>query len=305
MPRPNVSHLKDRTKHFRMMFTPRGVGGVSFECRRAARRENVIRIRMAKADARLNPSIRKRVRRLIAHLDPDKPEQDEAGNLASAVAMRVFRIRLVGALLRLIDENPDEPLSVLTLLPTGADFVVSTLEGVDPRRLLEIVRADLNRCGATTATGWFILALHGEFDDVAELYRLHFHAVASGGMVDVVDRLRRLRKYRSKRQDLEKLRTAVDKPIKISRKPITNLPTTLAYVLQSFWPTRSITESGDGLLRKQRRKRRIPSPQHTEVLLWLDQWELKDMVLLMKIHVSKGRLKLSRCQKNVQFRRNG
>ena len=305
MPRPNIGDLKRPAKRFRITFTPRGAGGVSFECCRAVRRENVVRIRMAKADARLNPSIGKRVRRLIALLDPDKPKQNEAGNLVSAVAMRVFRIRLVGALLRLIEENPYRRLSVVTLLPAGPKFVVPTLKGVDPRRLLEIVRADLNRCGAKTATGWLILALHGEFDDVSQLYRLHFHAVASGGMVAVVDKLRKLRKYQSKRLDLEKHRTATDKPIKISRKPITNLPTTLAYVLQSFWPARSITEIGNGLLRKQRKKRRIPSPQHTEVLLWLDQWELKDMVLLMKIHVSKGRLKLSRCQKNVQFRRNG
>ena len=145
--------------------------------------------------------------------------------------MQLVRIAFTCAMMEAIEKSLGEPVSVVTLLPTaGPNFLVRTLKGVDPRRLLEIVRADLNRCGAKTADGWLILALHGEFDPVSRLYRLHFHAVAVGEMVKVVDKLRKLRKYQSRRQDLEKLRTAVDKPIKVSRKPITNLPTTLAYV---------------------------------------------------------------------------
>ena len=305
MSKNNIGQLKrGRKRHVISLLQPRPDGG-SFGTRRDACRENKFRADALRADARADLSIAHAALRLADLLEADAGGEEESRSPASAVVMLRLRTNFACAGMEMIERNPDEPLSVVTLLPAGPNFVVPTLQGVKPKRLLEIVRADLNRSGAKKATGWLILALHGEFDDIAHLYRLHFHAVASGGMVDVMDKLRKLRKYRSKRQDLEKLRTAVDKPIKISRKPITNLPTTLAYVLQSFWPARSITESGDRLLRKQRTKRRIPSPQHTEVLLWLDQWELKDMILLMKIHVSKGRLKLSRCQKNVQFRRNG
>ena len=291
MPRDNVGQLKRGRKRFvKSLSQPRSDGTTS-RTRGDAQKENRTRARLARTDAHADPLIADDALRVVRLLEADAAGKDESGSLASAVVVLRLSTNFACAVMDVAERNPGEILSVVTLLPAGPDFVVPTLKGVKPKRLLEILRADLNRCGATTAGGWIILALHGEFDDIAQLYRLHFHAVVSGGMVAVVDRLRKLRKYQSKRQELEKLRTAVDKPIKVSRKPLTNLPTTLAYLLQSFWPARSITESGDGLLRKQRKKRRIQSPQHTEVLIWLDQFELKDIVLLMKIHVSQGRLK--------------
>ena len=289
--RNNIGHLGRGQRRFRGVLSKPRPGETPFRSLSQACQEDKVRLRITRSDACAYPSIAADANGLADVLESDEEVEQGSGSIASSVFMLHLCIKFVCALLQVIAESPYLLLCVVTLLPAGPDFLVASLKGVDPRRLLAIVRADLNRCGAAKVNGWLILALHGEFDPANGMYRLHFHAVVSGGMVAVVDKLRKLKKYQSKRHDLEKLRTAVDKPIKVSRKPITNLPTTLAYVLQSFWPARSITELGDGLLRKQRKKRRIPSPQHTEVLLWLDQLELKDIVLLMKIHVSQGRLK--------------
>lgn len=294
MSRNNIGQLKRRSKRVVHSFLNSRLDGTWFETDLQAIQEDGVRVRITSSDARADPSIAGEARRLIDRLESDASGDGDSGSLASMVSMRPLRISFAYAVVEVLEEQPDEPVSVVTLLPGGCNFVVPTLKGVKPKRLLEILRADLNRCGAKAAGGWLIVGLHGEFDPVSALYRLHFHAVVAGEMIQLVGRLRKLRKYQSKRRGPGKLRMATDKPIKISRKPITNLPTTVAYVLQSFWPARSIVQLNDGVERKQRTKQRIPSPYHTEVLLWLDQWTLQDMVLLMKIHVSKGQLNASK-----------
>ena len=294
MPRSNIGRLKLPPLKYRLDRVLPGPGSSgAFEIKTAVFSEDERRARSLTSATLANLTERRQAVCLAIRIDPHGVGTGERGSLASATDMRVVRIKTTGAILQIIDEHSGVPVAAVTLVPTGHRFNTPSLDNIDPRKLLASIRTDLNRCRAAAADGWLVLVLHGEFDTSAALYRLHFHGIAAGGMIDVVNGLKKLRKYRSKRITSQVEHTAVDKPVMISRKPITNLPTTVSYIFQSFWPARWIGTTADGQVRKQRQKHRIPEPQHSEVLLWLDKWNLKDITVLIKMRVSKGRLVLS------------
>ena len=146
------------------------------------------------------------------------------------------------------------------------------------------LRSDLNRCGAKDADGFLFAALHGEFEPTEEVYRLHWHLLISGGMIEVVDRLRDRPKYRSRNGDGE----AVRQRVRIGRKSLEQLPRPLTYLLQSWWPSRWIGHVGDGEVKRQRQRTRIPEPHHSENLVWLDQQRIDDLVLLRRLRVTNA-----------------
>jgi hypothetical protein len=109
-------------------------------------------------------------------------------------------------------------------------------------------------------------------------------------MIPVVDSLRTLPNYRSTRTLPNGEWSPVFRRVWIRRKPLFNLPDPLAYLVQSFWPSRPVYISDDGKRRRVREKRRIPEPYHSQVLLWLDQWRLVDLTLMIGLRVTKSGL---------------
>ena len=111
--------------------------------------------------------------------------------LASARNMRNIRRQLAGALWELVStETASEGLSAFTLIPGGLQVRPEDLDRYRARQLMNRLRAQLNRAGAGTASGWLVAALHCDFDPTAELYQFHYHRVAAGGMIGDIDRLR-------------------------------------------------------------------------------------------------------------------
>ncbi|WP_129586154.1 hypothetical protein [Sphingomonas montana] len=206
--------------------------------------------------------------------------------LASRQYMRKHRIRIGGELWRLYDLFKQTPRT-FTLMPAGLTFAPYQLAGVDPRRLNNQVRADLNRAGAGSADGWMLLCLDGEHDLRSGLFHIHFHGLAQGGMLEVLDRLRKQRRY--KPQPVSLGATGKTTPVYICRKPLTDLPKPLTYIVKSYWPSRA-RGLGDSGTRVKPRPQRIPEPAHSQWLLWIDQWRLKDIILLVKLRVVNGRL---------------
>jgi hypothetical protein len=225
-------------------------------------------------------------KRLARRINPDTPGHEPPSSPASPVYMRKQRSRIGGAMWKLIRTGKWGRVSTFTLIGRGWAFAAGSLSDADAIKLLASVRSDLNRCGAKVADGWLILGIHGEYDPGTGMYQLHVHGVAADGMIGVVDRLRDRPKYRSKRTGPDKIQR-----VRISEQPLTDLPSPLTYVVQSFWPCRWSGEVGEDRFARQRRKGRIPEPQHTEVLLWLDRWSLADLILIMKLRVTKGGLK--------------
>lgn len=204
-------------------------------------------------------------------------------SLADPRWMRRVRNRLGGCLWHLVNRYGG-PVCTVTLVPRGWAFTPDELQQVDPTMLLNSLRTDLLRCVPNSGKGWAIIFLHGEYQTAQGTYALHVHGVAGGAMVKAVDALRKRKKYRSRRNKGQDSTQRV----KRSQKPLTNLPQPLTYLLKSYWPGKwKGYVSGVGKERRSRDHGRIPEPYHSQYLLWLDRWELKDITLLIGVRVGK------------------
>ncbi|WP_162888220.1 hypothetical protein [Sphingomonas mesophila] len=205
--------------------------------------------------------------------------------LASKVFMGRNRFRVGGALWQLFEE--ELPIRTFTVRPRNWLYSVAEFADVDPRDLINRFRSTLNRAGGGKAEGFLIGAIHGEFDEGSALFDLHVHGAADREMLGVVDRLRHLPNYRCRRDEGNERPRVV-----IRRKALSNLPYPLTYIFQSSWPKRWRGEV-EGANRRGTVRHRIPEPYHTIQLLWLDQWSLNDISLLMGAYVGKDGLILS------------
>jgi hypothetical protein len=208
--------------------------------------------------------------------------------LASSRYLRDVRIKLSGALQKLLLDSQWHPhqTSTFAAIPRTWEFEPAALWSANARNLMGAFRTDLNRCGAATADGFLIAFLHGEFEPESGIYVLHVHGIAAGGMIGVLDALRRTKNYRCNTQGHLTGSSRVKTRIQISRKLLTDLPYTLIYPLKSYWPSKRNGPVGENkVIKRQRHHHRIAEPYHSQVLLWLDQWSLPDITLLMKVRV--------------------
>jgi hypothetical protein len=180
--------------------------------------------------------------------------------------------------------------TTFTIIPRGWDFTPEELASAIPRLLLAAFLTDLYRKGTASAGGWLYAFIHGEFDPVAGVFRLHVHGACSLEMVPVLDRLRKLPKYKSARKLPNGEWDPVFRRVWIRRKALFNLPHPITYLMQAFWPARPIYIDTEGKRRRVRAKQAIPDPYHSIALLWLDRWQLKDLTLLVGLRVTKAGL---------------
>lgn len=180
--------------------------------------------------------------------------------------------------------------TTFTIIPRGWEFTPAQLASVLPSLLLAAFRTDLYRRGAARAGGWLFVFIHGEFDPVAGVFRLHIHGACSLEMVPVLDRLRTMRKYQSVRTLPDGGWDPVYRRVWVRRKPLTNMPDPITYLMQAFWPSRPIYIDDQGKRRRVREKRAIRDPYHAMMLLWLDSCELKDLTLLVGLRVTRAGL---------------
>jgi hypothetical protein len=189
--------------------------------------------------------------------------------------MRDQRIRVVGNLWRLTAEA-NCPVSTFSAVRQEWHRASEDLNTLDPVALKAAFRQDLYRVGAAEADGWLFAALDGEFDPPKQSYQSHLHGVASGGMIDVLDRLRTRPGYLPWRDN--GVIPGCARPIRRSREPLTNVPSSIAYQMKGFWKVQAGRTS------------RIPEPFGSHVLLYLDRYRLTDLTLLVKLSVRQGKL---------------
>jgi hypothetical protein len=252
-----------------------------FETAEQAAAEDALRSRKLKAAIGLSGEEKAAALKLAECLDmPDTPT-----TLASSRYVHDHRTPVAGNMAMLCDQFPDA--RPFTVIPRGWQFPHDQLECAHPGKLMKTIGADLYRKGAAKADGFLIAFAHGEYDPGTKLYQLHGHGLAAGGMLMILDQLRALPKYSGGKRGRGEQANSVQR-LRIERSEIDNLPLTMAYCLQSFWPSRWSGEVGNGAMVRERRKGRIPDPHHSRVLLWLNRWRLNDLCLLLHVRVTNG-----------------
>jgi hypothetical protein len=293
MPRLNITQLPLPNAPYRVHKDSGSDAG--FETKQSCRREDLLRARHLRRAAKTFPDRidAEAAEALAAKLQITGAGGDVHQSTACSLYMGLLRYRATGALSKLYATAP--PLgrpTTFTIVPRTWEIHAGELHKVDPRKLLATLRTDLYAMGAQGA-GWAIMYIHGEFDPIAECYRLHVHGLADPGMTRVIDRLRKLPRYRSSK-GRRKAANAIYRPIRIRRAPMTDLPRPLSYVMQSYWPARAILIDDEDETQRGRNKQRIKEPHHSEVLLWLDRWRPQDLALLIGIGVTLRGLQPSR-----------
>ena len=224
---------------------------------------------------------------LAARLEAASQGGDVPESLSSTTYMRGQRIYIAGALWKLIRRAKGKKANAFTIIPRTWEFTPDELDSVDPRPMLAALRTALYGRGAAQANGWIVAFIHGEFDPIKKVYRLHVHGFAYGEMVEVIDRLRILPNYKTRYRLSDGSLSPVYRRIQVTRKRSTNLVSQITYRLQSYWPAKAIVIKDDGSQTRARRKGRIAEPYHSQVLLWLDKWGVADLTLLIGLRVTK------------------
>lgn len=291
MARPGISKLGLPPRKYRPdLRTTRRDGVITFESEEASYDEDKFRIAQLERVERLYPDLLdpRSVRALRGRLEEGVWGESPIPTLASSLYMRQWRIRIVGWLWSLYDSPRNAPVTTAHILPTGWIIPAKDLMLVKPEMLMNCLRCDLNRLSAKAADGFLFAFLHGEYNPEDDCFHLHAHCLVSKGMIDVVKKLRNREKARLLKFSNSITRT----PVKI-RATLRNLPNPLSYCCQSYWPKKGYLDpvTGDW---KRGKKHRIPEPYHSLFLLWIDQWELEDLTLMMKLSVRAGRLEVSR-----------
>ena len=233
-------------------------------------------------------SKREDARRLKADLETAARTGEYSPTLACHLFMRWVRICLAGRLWKRM--RITRRFTTATVIPRTWEIAADQLDHVDPRRLLEAFRTDLYRAGVKAIDGWLFAYLHGEFDPIAKVYRLHLHIALTKSMAPVLDRIRTMGNYKSMRLLPDGSPSPVFRRVWIRRKPLVNMPEPVTYVVQSFWPARPIHIDGNGKRSRLRQKGAVREPYHSQVLLWLDRWKVEDLTLMVGLRVTKAGL---------------
>lgn len=262
--------------------------GIDLETLEAARRESVYRsVSLRKIAAGCGS---KSKRRAALELADHLAGMTLSLCAASPIGMHQMRLR-VPAHLRCVLDRPDvETPKAATVIGRGMRLSPKELQETTAYDLKRQLRADLYNVGAAVASGVLFAGLHGAYDLSTGNYMLHWHLVATGGMIDVVDALRYRPKYRSSRNNPDD----VSQRVRLSRIYQYELVKALTYLVQSFWSCRWVGEDDHGSPTRLVQRRRIPEPFHSQYLLWLSRQSLTDLTLMIHLKVVDGQLMPSR-----------
>lgn len=132
---------------------------------------------------------------------------------------------------------------------------------------------------------------------------MHYHAVEEDEEAVVIDSLRDRRGFISPKRSDAAERGAADSPvttpIRVTRKPLTNIPSALGYLLKSYWLQYAREETSTGSKKLNGKGQRIESPYLSTQLMWMDQFTINDMILMMGLQVTREGLVLTRPYTNT------
>ena len=249
----------------------KGRAAAPFETRSSARRED--RLRAETLSRTTNSSLK--TQRLQARLDRNA-RGGMRKTFASSAFMRELRRRLCGAFLELIDRERHQNVWLYTVVPEWWRIPGADLRKTKTKNLLQQFRSQLNRRGLAQLEGWMVVAIHGDYDPVSDIFNIHLHIICAGDKAKAIEELRGTRLYQPT--------GFVARPI--VRQRLQHAPRQVSYfVCQPFWPAKFRAEN-----RSPGRRTRIPAERLSEWLIWMDQQTFTDLIWLHNCEIKNGRL---------------
>lgn len=211
---------------------------------------------------------------------------------ASQVHMRGARRAIAGGLWKLsVEHDFDERFFVL--MPRCWEIPSEELLSFDPKRIIRPFRAMLQHYGSSRADGYLFAGIDGEFYEPEKVFRLHLQGIAAAGMVDVVKRLRRTRKFKPTGGTSSGRKRTVLRMEKVHSRP-----DPYTYAIKSSWFVKSFFCPDQGKEIRLKKPRRIPDPHHARYLQWLDQWRVEDLTVLVGLRVRSDGLEYRPAKSN-------
>ncbi len=210
--------------------------------------------------------------------------------LPSAECWRVQCTPPVEHLSKEIEEFGPDRAALATFRPQGMVWEGDALLGVNPRVLKKTLRNHLDRAGVTRASGFLLAGLDLEFDanrGRTGVWDGHWHAIVGGDKIEALEALRERRAYKNIR--VHPLERGMTVQPRVHILPgLANLPHPICYCLKGWACHRPTFKNDAGKLQRSKRKYRVPNPYLVHWLLWLDQWNLDDLVLRNGIKIGRN-----------------
>jgi hypothetical protein len=282
----NITGLPWPSDEWRVDLHSRGFETEAFASKEDSKRARMLRKRAMK----LSGKRRVKMLALADQLDPAITPKIPISP-TSARYIHEQRIRITGWIWKAVAEDETGTVARFDVIKPSWAVDRNGLRRIKARTLSKQFRTELNRSaakvvkgGASARKGFLIAILHGDHEAQSGLYQPHWHLVATGDWVSVVEHLKKVKAYRRTKR--------VKRPIR-ARSKLTDLAYALSYLLKLYWPGKwSGKVSGKGTQRRTRKHQRIREPFHSALLLWLHTQDLKDMVLLMNVRAGKNGLKI-------------
>ena len=196
---------------------------------------------------------------------------------ACPICCRRLRIWLVGAALEILAASD---LVAATLIPGGQALPTDRLQDLSPRRLKDLLRQQLRRCGATVDDA-VVGGVDGEHDAAHGLWQPHFHLVAPAALAPMLDGLGDRYYPKSDHVYRPALVQPADDPARQT-----------SYCAKAYWPQvlRYLDDAG-----KERRAppRRLDEPLHVAWLAWRDRFAPADFIFLHGVRRYGGGLRVA------------
>ena len=215
-------------------------------------------------------------------------------SLASKTYMRKKRKHVAVGLLKFFGQLPQQSRATFTVVSKHWHYRPADLMAQDAKRYLQAVRSDLNRCGAQSAKGCLIAFIDLAFEPGRQLFVIHLHGLATGGMIKVLNRLRGRPKYKTVRKEIPGV-VPTYRPIELKWPDAPGFPRSTTYLLKSHWmSTWRGHLDADGYFRPAGKSQRIPEPFHSLALLWFDKHSLSDITLMMGMEAGRSHFRRKR-----------
>jgi hypothetical protein len=182
---------------------------------------------------------------------------------ACSICMRRFRLWLSGEMLRLFGNTTG--LLFVTLVPPTTVCPADELDTLSPRRMGDMLRQQLIRAGLGHVTA--IGGIEVDLNDATQMWEPHFHIIVAGSTPAQFEALRE-HGYTSD--------TTIQRPMRTDK--VRNPARQFSYCLKSYC-TRKVSYQ-DPRGKQRTRKLRLRNPHHNAALLWLDQQQPTDLVMM-------------------------